>query len=124
MRRVSRRSGPNASRRAVARKVIRAHQLLGQALGRDLISVPAWDMLLDLYLREHPKPMSLTGLCGATRAPARTALRTIDRMVDRGLLLRSRDQADGRRVNVVMSPSAFRLLNQYFDDILALFTPV
>jgi len=81
-------------------------------------------MLLDLYVRDHPRPMSLTGLCGATNVPARTALRTIDRMVDRGLLLRSRDLRDGRRINVVMSPSAFRLLNQYFDDVLASLTPV
>lgn len=110
--------GREIDRRTIARLVIRMHKLVGERLGRGLSSTPGWDMLLDLYIREEHRPMSLTSLCGASDAPPRTALNTINRLVERGLLIRAPDERDGRRVNVELSASAVRLIDACFADIL------
>jgi len=97
---------------------LRAHRLLGERLGRDLYAAPALDMLLDLYLANSSKPRSLSSLCGASKSPIRTALRTINRMADRGLLVRTPDLDDARRTNVALSEKAVLLLDGYFDALL------
>lgn len=106
------------ARQAVVAIAVRAHRMLTQRLGRDLYPVPALDMLLDLYLRGDRAPRSLSNLCGASDTPIRTALRTINRMVDRGLLVRTPDLSDGRRTNVELSEKAAALLDSYFDALL------
>jgi DNA-binding MarR family transcriptional regulator len=107
-------------RQTVARLVARIHRLIGDTLGRDIFSTPAWDMMLDLYIRDEQRPLSLTGLCGASAVPERTALFTINRLVERKLLTRYPDPTDGRRANVELSAGAVRLLDDCFDDLLAL----
>lgn len=110
-------STPEA-RHVIITIAVRAHGLLERRLGKEFYSVPALDMLVDLYLLNNRKPRSLTALCGASTAPIRTALRTINRMVDRGLLRRAPDLADARRTNVELTPKAVTLLDDYFEEIL------
>lgn len=110
-------------RLTVARLALRTQRLLSGSLGHDLYSTPAWDMLLDLYIREDRGPMSLTSLSGASPAPARTSLRMIDRLVRRGLLVRTRDPDDGRRINVELSLAASTVLDQLFDALRAILAP-
>lgn len=98
----------------------RAHRLFGETLGREFYSVPALDMLFDLYLLGNRKPRSLTSLCGASPAPVRTALRTINRMVDRGLLVRVPDLRDARRVNVALTQEAIALMDGLFSALAAI----
>lgn len=97
---------------------VRAHCLLGNRFGSDLFSMPALNMLFDLYAREDRRPRSLTSLCGASKAPARTALRMIHRMIERNLLVRTPDPRDQRRINVELSPEGTELLDAYFDGLL------
>lgn len=104
-------------RQAVVAVAVRAHRMLGERLGRDLYAVPALDMLLDLYLLNDRKPRSLSNLCGASTTPIRTALRTINRMVDRDLLIRTPDLSDARRTNVELAHNAVVLLDGYFDTL-------
>jgi len=111
-------------RREMVQLAIRTHRLVSNRLGRDLYSAPAWDMLLDLYAHEERHPMSLTSLSGAAPGPSRTSLRAIDRLVRCGLLIRSRDQDDGRRINVALSHDAIDLLDGLFDEMVQLFTIV
>lgn len=99
---------------------LRAHRLIGEMLGREFYSVPAFDMLFDLYLLDNSKPRSLTSLCGASPAPVRTALRTINRMVDRGLLVRVPDSRDARRVNVALTQEATGLMDGFFNALAAI----
>jgi DNA-binding MarR family transcriptional regulator len=106
------------NRRGMIALIARAHHSLGQRLGPALYVTPAWDMLLDLYTNDQRRPMSLTSLCLASSISERTALRTIDALVTRNLLIRTPDTKDRRRTNIRLSPSAIRLLNSYFDDLL------
>jgi hypothetical protein len=109
--------GSPQARQAMVAIAVRAHRMLGERLGRDLYAVPALDMLLDLYLLANRKPRSLSSLCGASDTPIRTALRTINRMVDKGLLVRTPDLSDARRTNVALSEKALVLLDGYFDAL-------
>jgi DNA-binding MarR family transcriptional regulator len=109
--------GPS-DRRRFARLVLRAQRMIGSQLGRDLYSNPGWDMLLELYLRERREPISLTSLSNASNAPERTGLRSIERLVRRGLVSRSRDETDGRRIHVVLTPVAIELLDCLLDALM------
>lgn len=106
--------------RAVAQLARKLHGVIGGQLGQDLYSAPAWDMLLDLYLRDARKPISLTSLCGASSAAPRTGLYTINRMVKRGLLVRSPDPDDGRRIHVRLSEDTAAMLDACFVELRAL----
>lgn len=77
-------------------------------------------MLLHLYLREDHRPIWLASLCSAADAPSRTALRAIDRLVSYELLSRSSDEADRRRINVALTPKAYAMMDQLFDELVAL----
>ena len=65
----------------------------------DFFCDPAWDMLLDLFLQQSmQKRVCVSSLCVASCAPSTTALRWIRALEDAGLVERSRDPADGRRI--------------------------
>ncbi|MEW5422163.1 response regulator [Amorphus sp. 3PC139-8] len=80
----------------------------------NLFSDPAWDMLLDLALAEAcGRPISVTSLCLASRAPTTTALRRIDDLQDSGLIERIPDQADRRRITVRLTDSGRERMEEY-----------
>lgn len=74
-------------------------------------------MLLELYVTNARRPMSIKALCLLSGAPMRTALRMIDGLCARKLMVRKRDPRDRRQVNIVLSAMAVRLLNAYFDEL-------
>lgn len=88
--------------RALLRVRARRNQRLSVRLFRD----PAWDMLLTLLLAAaERRPVSVSSLCFASGVPATTALRYVERMADDGLLIRSGDLGDHRRVLVEIDPA-------------------
>jgi DNA-binding MarR family transcriptional regulator len=107
-----------SSDRALAVRVVRhAHRLLAGRLEVSLHSTPEWDMLLDLYVRGEHRSISLTGLCGASRTPERTALRAIETLVMHDYLRKARDDRDRRRTNVFLTPDAVCTLDAFFDEV-------
>jgi len=105
-----------------AKLVIHILRHVGDRLGRDLFSTAALDMMLDLYVRDEHRPISLTNLSGAAAVPERTALFTINKLVSRGLLVRYPDPKDGRRVNVDLSAGGLRLLEECIDELMIMIT--
>jgi len=62
---------------------------------------PEWDILLDLYAQDgFGRPVSMSSLCIAAAVPTTTAVRCINAMIDQGVLAKSRDVHDARRVLV------------------------
>ncbi len=77
---------------------------------------PAFDMMLDLLAaRMEGKRVSVSSLCLAAGVPASTALRWITRLTEQGLVERSLDPEDGRRVFLRLSDDAARRLTAYLD---------
>jgi DNA-binding transcriptional ArsR family regulator len=96
------------------RAIIRARRLRDQYLPADLFADPAWDMLLDLMAaRLEGHRVAVSSLCIAAAVPATTALRWIKMLTDQGLVVRSADPQDGRRVYIELADEAARALTAY-----------
>ena len=91
---------------AFARKLLAQRRRREQILDADLFGEPIWDMFLDLFASAaEDRPVSVSSLCIASGAPTTTALRSVAMLVNRGLLLRTQDVRDGRRVLIELSPA-------------------
>jgi hypothetical protein len=107
-------AGPQKLEAGQVRAIIRARRLRDQYLPADLFADPAWDMLLDLMAaRLEGNRVAVSSLCIAAAVPATTALRWIKMLTDQGLVVRSADPQDGRRVYIELADEAARALTAY-----------
>ncbi|GGE76379.1 winged helix DNA-binding protein [Sphingomonas prati] len=96
------------------RRILRRRRLRDQFLGEGLFSDPAWDMLLDLAAaRLEGSPVAVSSLCIAAAVPATTALRWIRALTQRGLMVRTPDAEDGRRVYITLSDDTATAMDGY-----------
>lgn len=89
---------------ALIAQIIEARHRRSEFFPADLFSDPAWDLLLCLYaayLRQHR--VTIHTVTQRSRVPATTALRWIRELHDQGLLTRTPDPLDGRRVFIGLS---------------------
>ena len=88
--------------------------------GADIFADPAWDILLELYASALAQlRMSVTNLCVAAAVPPTTALRWINQLEDRGLIVRRADPIDGRRQFLMLSKEGLEAMNAYFRTVPA-----
>jgi hypothetical protein len=81
---------------------------------------PAWDMLLDIYLRQKTGTRSsVTSACIGSHAPHTTALRYVAALCDAGWLERVVDDSDRRRNWLSLSHEGESRLDRYLDRLLA-----
>lgn len=89
---------------------------------RDLFADPAWDLLLDLLVSESEgRSVSTTAACMASGVAAcmasgvaaSTALRYINLLEERDLVMRVPDPSDARRMFVKLSPVRRREMIAY-----------
>lgn len=65
---------------------------------------PEWDVLLDLFAQSgFDRQVSMSSLCIAASVPTTTAMRCINAMIEQGVLAKSRDAADARRVLIALT---------------------
>ena len=65
---------------------------------------PEWDILLDLFAESgFGRRVSMSSLCIAASVPTTTAVRCINAMIDQGVLAKSRDANDARRVLIELT---------------------
>jgi DNA-binding MarR family transcriptional regulator len=88
--------------------------------GKELFTVPAFEMLLDLYARVSVQPRSLTSLTGASSASERNSQRIVHRLAERGFVELHRDPSDGRRIIVELKEETAAMLDRFFDRIVEL----
>lgn len=84
----------------------------------DIFGEPAWDLLLDLYIREKSGARSsVTSACIGSRAPHTTALRHIAALCKADWIRRFPDGADKRRFWLALTPTALEKLDRHFDRL-------
>lgn len=100
---------PEALRQVIKRR--RARELCFPA---GLFADPAWDILLDLTVaRLDRQDLSVTDVCVAAAVPQTTALRWIGTLEREGLIDRSPDPRDSRRVIVRLSEPGWERMERY-----------
>lgn len=101
------------------RDVIRARARRRTFFSADLFADPAWDILLELYAcSDTQRQLSVSKLLFAIEVPQTTGLRWIANLEKEGLVIRTPDVMDKRRIYVRLSDEGFQKMNAYFADIL------
>lgn len=94
--------------RAAILAELRIRRQRDQRFGADLFRDPAWNMMLDLARhRIDRKRCAVTSACIASGVPPTTALRWIEMLIDRGLVVREPDENDARRAWLSLTDEAF-----------------
>lgn len=110
-------SGPEIAVERI-RAVIHARRLRASYFAEDLFADPAWDMMLELLKAELSQHrVTVSNLCAAAAVPATTALRWLNSLVEKGLLVRRDDPHDGRRAYVELAPETSGALRHYFAQL-------
>ena len=87
----------------------------GDFLPAKLLGEPVWDVLLELYAAQlDQQRMSITRVTRRSGIPATTVLRCIGTLVQAGLVERSDDPIDGRRVFVALSRAGLEAMDGVF----------
>ena len=95
--------------------ICEARQERGKFLPAKLFGEPAWDILLELYAAElDQQRMSITRLTRRSGIPATTVLRFLGSLGEAGLVKRTNDPTDERRVYVSLSPQGLQAMNGFF----------
>ncbi|PZR47880.1 MAG: MarR family transcriptional regulator [Stutzerimonas stutzeri] len=100
------------------RILIKARRRIVACLGTRLSTMPAWDMLLDLYIARHEgRAITIWSLCLTADVPASTAHRKIGEMIDAGVLVRAHR---GGRVSISLSPVYLARMDALLDELAVL----
>lgn len=112
--------GHSDIRLTIARWLYWSRGVRPETLSSSLFGEPAWDLLLDLYIREKSgSRSSVTSACIGSRAPHTTALRHIEALRRSGWIKRIPDEADKRRFWLALTPTAIAKLDYHFDQLAA-----
>lgn len=109
----------------LARTLYAARRMRAKLFGEpDLFAEPAWDILLDLYTAHcEGKLLPVTSACIGASVPVTTALRWLNILENKGLILRENDPNDARRTYVRISPLGMARMERVlaeFDQMLRL----
>jgi DNA-binding MarR family transcriptional regulator len=105
----------------LAGQLIKERALRTRHIDHTLFGEPAWDILLDLFhCAEAGREVSVSSLCIASCVPGTTALRYISWLEGQSLIVRHKDQQDGRRIFVVLTDEAWHAIASYLEEIARL----
>lgn len=86
---------------AYARGLLAAQKERAALLGGVPVGEPAWEILLDLFVRDADgQPASVTDACAASGVPTTTGLRYLAYLTQQGHVVREPDPLDARRTLV------------------------
>lgn len=97
-----------------AARMMKDRQSRSKFFDPQILSGPAWDILLDLAaagLKGEAVPTS--SACASTQVPLSTALRRVNQLVEAGLVKREADPGDKRRTLLELEPGALDLMTRY-----------
>jgi hypothetical protein len=95
----------------VAEGELRRRKMRARFLPAELFGEGGWSMLLDLFVSEqHGRKVSVTSACIAADVPGTTALRWLDVLESKGLIVRTSAERDERVRYVSLTVEARRAL--------------
>lgn len=98
----------------LAREELRMRRLREKMLPAHLFADPAWDILIDLFVTQHAgQPAYMSAISMGAPVPLTTALRWLSKLEASGLIERSGDPSDGRRVHVALTSAAEQAITQW-----------
>jgi len=110
--------GRQRSLAVVARAALSARQKIGHYFEASLFADPARDILLDLFAAgEEGRRISVTSCCVAAGVPSTTALRWIDLLNQKGIVIATPDEKDGRRILLSLSDQSRDAMALYLQTI-------
>lgn len=99
------------------RAVIKARRARAEFLRAELFLDPAWDMMLDLLAAHlEGRRIPVLSLCIAGDVSPTTGLRWIEKLAANGLVVRTTDPADRRRIFAELTPIAIERLTSYLRE--------
>ena len=99
----------------IVRRVFELRRKRQESFPAKLFADPAWDMLLQLYAAHlESQRMSITRLTRTCGIPATTVLRRLATLTEAGLVTRTEDPFDSRRVYVALSFAGAEAMNSCF----------
>jgi DNA-binding MarR family transcriptional regulator len=111
-------SAQRTATEAEVRAVLAARRTREEVIGGELFADPAWDILLYLYAASLTQcRVTVSELTLASAVPQTTGLRWIAKLDDLGLIERSGDPLDGRRIWVTLSDEGETRMNEFFKAI-------
>lgn len=107
----------NAVNLAAKARLIYAQRLRRRAhLSERLLSEPAWDMLLELFMQfAGGAKVSTTSLCYAAHVPMSTALRYVALLEELGMVRRQVSEFDKRIVFVSLTNTGIVAMGEYLE---------
>lgn len=107
---------PGAVAASAARDIYEARRRRDETFAqhRGLFGEPAWDLLLDLYVRSaENRRISIMDGCLGSASPTTTAHRHLGKLERAGLVERRHDPSDGRRQWLVLTGAGFDLMERF-----------
>jgi DNA-binding MarR family transcriptional regulator len=103
--------------REEARRLYRDRRRRSEIFGTEsLFGEPAWDILLDLFIAAIAgERRSVTDACVGAAVPMTTALRWLQTLERKGLIVRNRDPKDSRRNFVSLSTKGINRMAEVFS---------
>lgn len=100
------------------RAILRLRRNRDRFFEGDLFADPAWDILLELYAAALGQfRVTVSNLCAGAAVPATTALRWINQLEKKGMIVRRSDPIDGRRHFLMLSEKALEAMGAFFRTV-------
>lgn len=103
-------------------KLLKSRQGRANYVSEDLISEPAWSILLDLVVAGlKGERVATSSACAAAQVPLSTALRHVNQLIQAGWVKRVNDPNDKRRTFLELQPRYFDIMVNYLRATWNLF---
>lgn len=100
------------------KRVIGYRRRREEIFGKDLFSDPGWDLMLQLFLCHlQDREITISEACAAADIPQTTALRWINLLVDKQIIVRERDAFDRRRAYIRLADAHCKSMARYFAGL-------